>query len=53
LLTNTFANTSGQWSAALPAGMTRADVSLTTFNAAGNSSEMCPRPQLMLTVIRR
>jgi len=53
LLTNTFANSSGQWSATLPAGTTRAEVSLTSFNAAGNSSEMSPRPQLMLPVIRR
>ncbi len=52
-LDNTFANSSGQWSFALPAGVTAADVSLTAFNAAGDSSEMSPRPQLFLPLARR
>jgi hypothetical protein len=49
---NTFANTSGQWSATLPAGVTVADVTLTAFSPAGDSSEMSPRPQLFLPLIR-
>ena len=50
---NTFANGSGQWSATLPAGVTAADISLTAFNPAGDSSEMSPRPQMFLPLIER
>jgi len=53
ILQNTFANSSGQWSFNLPAGVTAADVSLTDFNAAGDSSEMSPRPQIFLPLARR
>jgi len=50
---NTFANGSGQWGATLPAGVTAADITLTAFNAAGDSSEMSPRPQMFLPLIGR
>jgi hypothetical protein len=52
-LTNTLANAFGQWAVTLPAGVTAADISLTAFNAAGDSSEMSPRPQLSLPLISR
>jgi hypothetical protein len=53
IITNVFANSSGQWSTNLPAGLTRADVSFTAADAAGNSSEMSPRPQLFLPLLWR
>jgi len=51
--TNVWANSSGQWSASLPNGLTRLDVTFTTFDAGGNSSEMSPRPQTFLPLIIR
>ncbi len=53
LQTNTWANSSGQWSVNLPSGLTRLDVTFTTFDAGGNSSEMSPRPQVFLPLISR
>jgi parallel beta-helix repeat protein len=52
-LTNTFANGFGQWGVTLPPGVTSADITLTAFNAAGDSSEMSPRPQLLLPLLWR
>ena len=52
-LANTFASSFGQWSFTLPLTMTAADVSLTAFNPAGDSSEMSPRPQLLLPLVQR
>jgi hypothetical protein len=58
-MTNTLANAFGQWGVTLPAGVTAADISLTAFNAAGDSSEMSPRVpasprrQLFLPLVRR
>ena len=51
--TNTSANLSGQWGVTLPVTMTAADVTLTAFNGAGDSSEMSPRPQLFLPLVKR
>jgi hypothetical protein len=58
-LTNTLANAAGQWGVTLPAGVTADDISLTAFNAAGDSSEMSPRVpaspgrQLFLPLVQR
>jgi hypothetical protein len=54
IIGSTVANGSGNWSATLPAGVGRNDVTLQTFNAStGNTSEMSPRPVLYLPLIRR
>lgn len=52
-LTFVIANSSGQWSVNLPDGMTRADVTFSAVDGSGNTSELSPRPQLMLPLIRR
>jgi len=45
IATNTFANSSGEWSVNLPNGLTRLDVSFMTFSPTLHaSSEMSPRP---------
>jgi Right handed beta helix region len=51
--TNVSANSSGQWSANLSNSLTRLDVTFTTFDAGGNSSEMSPRPQTFLPLVFR
>ena len=44
----------GLWSANLPNGLTRFDVTFTMLDdVGGNTSEMSPRPQLLLPLIRR
>jgi hypothetical protein len=53
LINNVLANASGAWSTNLPTGLTRADVTFTTADAAGNASEMSPLPQLFLPLLRR
>jgi len=52
-LQNVNADANGQWSATLPAGLTSADVTLVATDPYGNSSEMSPRPVLLLPLIRR
>ena len=51
----TFAQTDpgGAWAVNLPAGLTRADVTLSAVDASGNTSELSPRPQLLLPLLRR
>ena len=44
---NVFANSGGQWSAALPNGLTHLDVTMTASDGP-NTSEMSPRPQFLL-----
>ena len=51
--TNVVANASGQWGVTLPNGLTRLDVTFTASGAGGNTSEMSPRPQILLPLIRR
>ncbi len=51
--TNEWANSSGEWSVNLPNSLTRLDVTFTTFDAGGNTSEMSPRPQIFLPLISR
>ncbi|HZY44024.1 MAG TPA: right-handed parallel beta-helix repeat-containing protein, partial [Anaerolineae bacterium] len=51
--TNVLANSSGEWSVNLPNSLTRLDVTFTTFDGGGNSSEMSPRPQMFLPLISR
>jgi Periplasmic copper-binding protein (NosD) len=52
-LTSTQASSGGAWAINLPAGMTRADVTLFAVDPSGETSEMSPRPQLMLPLVRR
>jgi Right handed beta helix region len=52
-LTSTQASSGGVWAINLPAGMTRADVTLFAVDPSGETSEMSPRPQLMLPLVRR
>jgi pentatricopeptide repeat protein len=44
VVTNAFANASGEWGATLPPGMTRGDVTMTAGDSRGDTSEMSPRP---------
>jgi Right handed beta helix region len=53
-LLSAVANGFGQWSATLPSGLTRLDVTFMGLDASyENNSEMSPRPQLLLPLIRR
>ncbi|MBM3131253.1 MAG: right-handed parallel beta-helix repeat-containing protein [Chloroflexi bacterium] len=52
-LQSTTANGSGNWSATLPAGMGRNDVTAQARDSAFNTSEMSPRPILYLPLILR
>ena len=47
------ANASGAWTATLSGGVTPGEITLLAVDPGGNTSEMRPRPQLMLPLIRR
>ena len=51
--TNVLANSFGIWSASLPNGLTRLDVSFIAIDPGGNTSELSPRPQILLPLVRR
>lgn len=42
---------SGNWSATLPDGLTRFDVTVLAVDASLNSSEMAPRPRIVLPIV--
>ena len=42
---------SGNWSATLPGGLTRFDVTVLAVDTALNSSEMAPRPHVVLPLV--
>ena len=49
----TTADAAGNWSTTLPAGMGRNDVTLQAQDAAGNTSELSPRPVVYLPLVLR
>lgn len=51
LIGSEVADGSGNWSATLPAGLTRYDVTVMAVDTALNSSEMAPRPHVVLPLI--